>query len=291
MRKLACLILAALFCILGAGTATAQSLSDRYAGLRCAIVQIETANGAGTGFFVDGNGTIITAAHVVYVRTFNKNGTTVTFDARPISKLKIHTMNGTTSDIEIPALNTAESKVSLADLATISSGLKPPCFLHTRSAQGIKVGAHVIAIGFPALSPSSGVLYDGFVSAFYQSMQVPVGNITGSSNTINNPMTMIRVQMPITRGASGSPLITDDGAVVGVISEIPLFWTQELTRLIQTYSSNSAKSGITLNGFDMTKLLADLALTVSEFESPGAAFAIPIDYLRPSVPKEEHRAR
>jgi hypothetical protein len=291
IRKWACLILAALFCIGGTDTAMALSLSDRYIGLRCAIVQIETANGTGTGFFVDGDGTILTAAHVVYIRTFNKNGTTVTFNAQPISKLKIHTMNGTTSVIELPVLNAVESQESLTDLARISSGLKPPCFLHTKPAKGIKIGAHVIAIGFPALSPSSGVLYDGFISAFYQTMQVPVGNITGSSNTVNNPMTMIRVQMPITKGASGSPLITDDGAVVGVISEIPLFWTQELTRLIQTYGANGAKSGLTLDGFDMTKLLADLALTVSEFESPGAAFAIPIDYLESSIPKVEHRTR
>lgn len=97
--------------------------------------------------------------------------------------------------------------------------------------------------------------------------------------------------MPITRGASGAPLIADDGTVVGVISEIPLFWTEELTRLIKTYGANGVKSGITVDGFDMAKLLADLALTVSEFESPGAAFAIPIDYLKSPLPKEEHRTR
>jgi hypothetical protein len=49
---------------------------------------------------------------------------------------------------------------------------------------------------------------------------------------------------------------------------------------MQKYGANSASSGVRLNGFDTTKILADLALAVSEFESPGAALAIPEDYLK-----------
>jgi hypothetical protein len=47
----------------------ADTLAERYAKLACAVVRVQTAEGGGTGFFVDGNGTLITAAHVNYSGT------------------------------------------------------------------------------------------------------------------------------------------------------------------------------------------------------------------------------
>lgn len=259
--------------------AIAQSLADRYAAYRCAIVRIETTEGVGTGFFIDAGGTLVTAAHVVYTRTFDKSGTVVTSHVKPISTLTVQIASGEIRKIQIGSLTESDIQDSFNDIVRIKTGIKPPCFLHQGSALSQKVGTHVLAIGFPT-GATTPVLYDGFISGLALSSKIPIGAITSTGETVNKTLNLLRVQMPITRGVSGSPLITDDGKVIGVVSEIPLYWTQELTRLMQTYGANKASSAIRLNGFDITKILADLALAVSEFESPGAALVVPEDYLK-----------
>jgi len=54
---------------------------------------------------------------------------------------------------------------------------------------------------------------------------------------------LMRVQMPITRGASGAPILSERDEAIGVISEIPIIWTQELQRLVQSYAANGSGSG------------------------------------------------
>ena len=85
--------------------------------------------------------------------------------------------------------------------------------------------------------------------------------------------------MPITRGASGAPILSERDEAIGVISEIPIIWTQELQRLVQSYAANGSGSGVFIGSFDTTKALAQLAWVVSEFESPGAGLAVPLSYL------------
>jgi hypothetical protein len=99
---------------------------------------------------------------------------------------------------------------------------------------------------------------------------------------------VMRIQMPITAGASGSPVIASDDTAVAIVSEIPVIWTSELSRLIQTMKNSPGGSGIMLSGFDTTVILAQLALIVKEFESPGAGLAVPISYLKLPV-KSKHQ--
>ena len=86
----------------------------------------------------------------------------------------------------------------------------------------------------------------------------------------------MRVQMPITRGASGAPILSERDEAIGVISEMPIIWTQEL---VQSYAANGSGSGVFIGSFDTTKALAQLAWVVSEFEAPGAGLAVPLSYL------------
>jgi hypothetical protein len=58
--------------------------------------------------------------------------------------------------------------------------------------------------------------------------------------------------------------------------------TDDIIRIIQAFS-NGQSSGITLSGFDTTKILAQLAFVVREFESPGAGYAVPLRYIHLSA--------
>jgi hypothetical protein len=68
-------------CAFGASTAPTASttparvpalhdLISRYGRLSCAIVRITSDAGGGTGFFINGTGTIVTVAHVVFDQTY-----------------------------------------------------------------------------------------------------------------------------------------------------------------------------------------------------------------------------
>ena len=83
-----------------------------------------------------------------------------------------------------------------------------------------------------------------------------------------------------------SPAIADDNSAIGVISEVPLVWTNDLTELVQ---KGLAPSGVLISGFDTNRLLAQLALVVHEFESPGSGLAVPITYMRTAVGAKQPR--
>ncbi len=83
--------------------------------------------------------------------------------------------------------------------------------------------------------------------------------------------------MPITPGASGSPVIDDDGKAIGVVSEAPMIWTQDLADITKIAFTGT---GVRLSGFDTTAILGQLALVVREFETTGSGYAVPLSYLK-----------
>ena len=92
----------------------------------------------------------------------------------------------------------------------------------------------------------------------------------------------MRIQMPMTRGASGAPIIDDADKAVGINSEVPIIIAGDVRRLANvTGLANTVSSGTTLSGFDLPVIVGHLATAMIEFESPGAAFAVPTSYLLP----------
>jgi hypothetical protein len=85
--------------------------------------------------------------------------------------------------------------------------------------------------------------------------------------------------MPITPGASGSPIITDSNVVGGIVSEVPIVLTRDVQRIAAAFGNKDVKSGITFGNFDLTKTVGELAWLVQQFETPGAGLAIPVSYL------------
>jgi S1-C subfamily serine protease len=165
MRHL--LVVAAI--VLGGADAMADDLAARYEKLSRAVVRIETALGGGTGFFINSTGRMVTAAHVVFDRSFIGSSTQFALKLAPRWPASAVFHDGIKKPL--PNLNLSQIDVENAafDLAVVETGLASPDYLPIGKAAPIKVGNRVIAIGFPG-SANSGVLYEAFISSKHTSV-------------------------------------------------------------------------------------------------------------------------
>ena len=147
-----------------------------------AVVQIETADGLGSGIVYDGKGHIVTNAHVVGTATT----LTVTF------------ANGRRYTGKLVGSFPAN------DLAVISIPVKPAPAVFADSAR-LQVGAITLAVGNP-LGLSSSVT-DGIVSA--------LGRTGQEGNGISLP-NLIQTSAAINPGNSGGALVDIQGRVIGI---------------------------------------------------------------------------
>jgi hypothetical protein len=278
-----------------------HDLTSRYVRLSCAVVKIIADATAGTGFFVDSDGTLVTAAHVTFDKKYVlhaefarskkiPSGTSIINQITPKRGLRIQ-LGNTILPINLSGLGPIDSTRAGFDMALIHTGLKPSCFIPLAgSPLRLSVGEHLISIGIPASAPGS-VLYDGFVSALYVHPLVPVGFVEGHPDVpVFAGYWLIRAQMPITLGVSGSPLISDANEVVGVLSEEPVINSNDISEIERRFGGGqNINSGSLTAGFDLPKIVGELAWTMLQFESPGAGYAVPSLYLnfgvaRPNPP-------
>jgi S1-C subfamily serine protease len=274
-----------LFCFLFlAGTAFAKhpappprTLAERYDRFSCAVVQITFDGGTGTGFFIDADGDILTAAHVALKRVFSEptaDQTKIDIDYRP--GLRIIRGGKPLEPLSLPKLLPADVTRASSDLAVLRTGLKTDCYLPVdEDPADTNIGRHVIAIAYPLSVPSS-ALYEGFISARYQHLPMPIATV--NNKPIYPWYDVLRIQMPSTAGAAGGPIIEDDGHVIGVLTENPIFWSNDLNALIKLEEppeggSNAAPS-------EPPKMPAQVAWVMKEFLTSGAGFAVPVSYLQ-----------
>ncbi len=163
-----------------------------YAAASPAVVSIRTDVGEGTGFLIDGRGTLVTNDHVVGNSThvlvrFGQNGSAIDGDvlgADPSSDLAV---------------------VSI-DPAQIPSGARP---LKLADSRAVQVGELVVAIGNPFGLDRTAT--QGIVSGLGRSIQSPNGFAIDD---------VIQTDAPINPGNSGGPLLDDGANVIGVNSQI-----------------------------------------------------------------------
>ena len=284
--KLVCLLSLVYFCLpvvaqkkpTSAVAFSHQELRQRYESLVCAIVLIQTERGSGTGFFVNAQGDIVTAAHVISTKAFTVSPQGQIDFTVGVDQQMFITPHGQ-SRIQLPASEVdVDKNESSTDLAFIHTNAHPPCFIPLGDAKKVETGDHLLSIGFPGIDNGNAILYEGFLSGRFPHPPIAMAVVNGVS--IKPIYEVLKVQMPITPGASGSPLIDDSGKAVGVISESPMIWTQELEN-ISRIAMGSRGSGVIISGFDTNKILGQLAVVVREFESPGAGYAVPISGLTP----------
>jgi putative serine protease PepD len=174
-------------------TGTADDAESLYAETSPGVVEIKAAisggGGTGSGFEVDEEGTVVTAAHVV----------------DEASSVEVILQDGSTHKAEVLGIDDA------SDLAVIrfdpeGAELHP---LEIADSADLNVGASVAAIGAPfeyAWSFSTGI-----VSGLDRTIQAPNGFSVAHA---------VQTDAAINPGNSGGPLIDSEGKVIGVVDQI-----------------------------------------------------------------------
>jgi putative serine protease PepD len=147
------------------------------------VVQIQTSSGLGSGEILDGNGDIVTNAHVV--------GTAKTF--------KVTLASGRQFDGSLVGVFAADD---LAVIRIDASDLRPIGFA---SSADLEVGDIVLAVGSPLGLQSS--VTDGIVSALGRTVNEPTGTAVAGA---------IQTSAAINPGNSGGALVDLDGRLVGI---------------------------------------------------------------------------
>lgn len=143
-----------------------------------AIAQIST----GTGFFVGRDGYVVTSHHVI----------------EGASGIAIRTVRGDTHPAEVVASDSAN------DLVVLKANVRAPALL-VRESTTLRRGTEVLTVGFPQI---------GIQGA---EPKVTRGLVSALSGIGGDPR-MLQIQVPVQPGNSGGPLVTLDGAVVGVVA-------------------------------------------------------------------------
>jgi S1-C subfamily serine protease len=141
---------------------------------------VTPAISAGTGFFVAGDGTIVTNSHVVDDCT--------SISVRP------------ENEPAISAQLVARDKVQ--DLALVHADVRPRASARLRSA--VRLGESVAVFGFP------------YVDVLASSGNFTLGNVTALSG-FRDDKSQVQISAPVQSGNSGGPLLDTTGNVVGVV--------------------------------------------------------------------------
>jgi len=256
--------------------AVAQTMADRYAKHSCAVVRITVADGTvGNGFFADANGLLVTSAQVVFQHSFFKTEAGIGVDIHSKGPITLLSDDGRQTTIPSPPVDLHHADNATRDLAAIATGLATPCFIPLASAGRLHVGDPVVTIAFPPSAPSSG-LYLGFVATKDDEVSNIVGVIDGTLETVLASRRLLRVQMPVSYGISGAPIIDEKGMAVGVAASTPLPWIEEYSRRIIAARDGSRMPTSAEAENSMSAVLAELASVARQFTSPGVLVAVPL---------------
>jgi putative serine protease PepD len=172
-----------------------ESVADK---LLPSVVQLQTANGEGSGFIIRQDGLIVTNNHVIADAVAQGGDTT----------LKVVFQDGQTVD------GTVLGRDSSSDVAVVQAkGVSGKTPVTLGRSDDLKVGQTVVAIGSPF--DLSGTVTSGIISSLHR--PTSAGGDTGSQATV---MDAIQTDAAINPGNSGGPLVSMSGQVVGINSAI-----------------------------------------------------------------------
>jgi S1-C subfamily serine protease len=150
----------------------------------------DTETSVGSGVVIVDKGVILTNVHVV----------------AGAKRVKVVFADGSESDARIIGMQ-PEDDLAVLQAATVPDDLVPATL---RSTSDLAPGDEVIAVGFPfGIGPS---VSDGVVSGLRREFQSPQGK-----RLLTN---LIQFDAAANPGSSGGPLVTTDGAVVGIVTAI-----------------------------------------------------------------------
>jgi S1-C subfamily serine protease len=117
-------------------------------------------------------------------------------------------------------------------------------------------------------------MYSGIIVARLKN-ELPVATVPGGALKHSNDF--LRVQMPISTGISGGPLLDDENHVIAVVTEAGA-WGSDLELLTQKWKSMSLGIPQPDISLDLAET-AHLAEIVHDYASPGYGDAVPVSYL------------
>jgi hypothetical protein len=268
-----------------------DSLAARYKRLSCAVVQIVSNKEAGTGVFTDVNGTLVTAAHVLFKVTWvtNDKGDPVpTLSELP--QLRLVTVDGIVHFFDVDPNNEDNILNAGFDLARVKIyGLPPTCSISLSDDKDYPpVGSHVIGIGYPGYSFGSQILDEGFVSGIFPTQLSPEAFI--GTTPVVRAFPLVQFHLTGIPGTSGAPIISDHDQVIAISGANPLSFPKRLGQMINSYdpqkdrqegiSSPSATPDLKM----ALQMLGALGWTDQEYLSTGSALAVPVFWFGSSVP-------
>ncbi len=146
------------------------------------LVNLETPVSSGTGFFINKDGQILTAAHVINECLITK--------AQIGDKI---------------TMATTLYKSNLLDVAVLSTETPTKSFLKIRKKPILKLGEKVTTVSYPL---------KGLLEA---SPNLTIGNVS-SKMALKGSLGLFQFSAPIQPGSSGGPIVSDKGEVIGIVT-------------------------------------------------------------------------
>jgi S1-C subfamily serine protease len=249
---------------------------------------IEAGQRLGTGFYISSDGDVATASHVLGDRTFTRNpDNQINVNFALPALLYVTNSKGERAEVSARKIEN-NPDAWLADVARIRTGTKAACWLREVDDHQSTPGTRLLTMGFPGLSFKTLTLYTGIMSARLTTNLPTV--ILNTGEAVQAPNEFIRVQMPISAGLSGAPIVDDENRVLAVVTNAG-GWTRDLENLMLAFHGGAFQVAppppnpqqppntvtFNLNSFALT---AELAGLFHDFASPGYGDAVPLRYLR-----------
>jgi hypothetical protein len=259
-----------------------DDLERRSINLSCALVLITAGDRTGTGFYISSDGDVATAAHVIGDKAVSEmpNGQVLISINSP-AKISLKSSNGNSPTVYSTSeilQNSADAWS--ADVALLRTGKKVSCWLNTAGDGDVRAGQHVLALGFPGLAFGSLSMYSGVVSGRLR-IALPAGK-TLQGHPVTSNVEFVRIQMPISPGLSGAPVVDDENRAIGVVTSAGA-WSQDLDVLLDWERFRENRQLPMPNGsLDVPRLLGELAEMFHDYGSPGYGDAVPMRYLKPA---------
>jgi hypothetical protein len=257
-----------------------DNLERRSISLSCALALITAGDRAGTGFDISSGGDVATAAHVIGDKIIAEmpGGEFLVTITSP-AKISVKSSDGnppTVYSTDKSLQNNADAW--FADVALLRTGKKVPCWLSTAGDGDVRTGQHVLALGYPGLAFGSLSMYSGVVSGRLRTA-LPTGK-TLQSPPVTSNVDFVRVQMPISPGLSGAPVVDDENRAIGIVTTAEA-WSQDLDFLLQWKRLRESRQLPTPSGsLDPPTLLGEIAEMFHDYASPGYGDAVPMRYLK-----------
>jgi serine protease Do len=172
---------------------TSQGMAQNFFGYTQSFAQ----EGAGTGFIIDTDGTIVTNRHVVPSGT--KTVSVTLSDGTELSDVEVIGRTNDSDPLDVAFLKIKDKKGKTLTAAKIGDSSK------------VQVGDKVVAIG-NALGQFQNTVTSGIISGYGRSIEA--GDQSGASTeTLQN---LFQTDAAINQGNSGGPLVNLSGEVIGI---------------------------------------------------------------------------